>query len=64
MPTQLVQAGCRKSDFFVKQKYYDIFLSQIPALQTRQSISSSASNEHISEIITDQDFTALNKKKS
>ena len=59
-----MQTGCYKSDFFVKQKYYDIFLSQIPALQTRQSISSSASNERISEIMTDQDFTALNKKKS
>jgi len=26
---QLVQAGCRRSDFFAKQKNYDIFLSQI-----------------------------------
>ena len=26
---QLVQAGCRRSDFFAKKKNYDIFLSQI-----------------------------------
>ncbi|CAB5208328.1 unnamed protein product [Rhizophagus irregularis] len=42
-PAQLAQAGCRKCDFFVKQKYYDIFLSQIPA---RQSITSSQPDEH------------------
>ncbi len=40
--TQLAQAGCRKCDFFVKQEFYDIFLSQIP---TRQSISSAAPNK-------------------
>ena len=28
--TQLAQAGCHKCDFFVKQEYYDVFLSQIP----------------------------------
>ena len=42
MCTQLAQAGCRKCDFFVKQEFYDIFLSQIP---TRQSISSATSNK-------------------
>ena len=36
---QLAQAGCHKCDFFVKQKDYDIFLSQIPKLQTRKSTS-------------------------
>lgn len=60
--TQLVQAGCRKSDFFVKQEYYNIFLSQIPALQTRQSISSSRQDGRISEITLNQDFTAPEKK--
>ncbi|GES82340.1 hypothetical protein GLOIN_2v1781828 [Rhizophagus clarus] len=53
-PAQLAQAGCRKCDFFVKQKYYDIFLSQIPA---RQSITSSQPDERISEIMSNQDFT-------
>ncbi len=27
--TQLVQAGCRKCDFFVKKEYYNVFLSQV-----------------------------------
>ncbi|CAB5181259.1 unnamed protein product [Rhizophagus irregularis] len=46
---QLTQAGCRKCDFFVKQKYYDIFLSQISAYQ---SITSSQPDERISEIMS------------
>lgn len=58
--TQLAQAGCRKSDFFVKQAYYDVFLSQIPALTTRQSITSSP---RISEIISNQDSIAPSKKR-
>jgi hypothetical protein len=58
-PAQLVQAGCHKCDFFVKQSYYDIFLSQIPA---HQSISSSQPDERISEIMPNQDFTAVKKK--
>jgi len=37
---QLVKAGCKKSDFFAKQKNYDVFISQIPDLKTRRSISS------------------------
>jgi hypothetical protein len=57
-PAQLAQAGCRKCDFFVKQSYYDIFLSQIPA---RQSISSSQPDERISEIMPNQDFTVEKK---
>jgi hypothetical protein len=60
--TQLAQAGCHKCDFFVKQEYYNIFLSQIPALHTRQSISSSRQDERISEIILNQDFTMPEKK--
>ncbi|PKB97598.1 hypothetical protein RhiirA5_506537 [Rhizophagus irregularis] len=59
-PAQFAQAGCRKYDFFVKQKYYDIFLSQIPA---RQSITSSQPDERISEIMSNQDFT-MQKRKS
>ncbi|UZO15190.1 uncharacterized protein OCT59_006623 [Rhizophagus irregularis] len=50
----LAQAGCRKCDFFVKQKYYNIFLSQIPA---HQSITSSQPDERISVIMSNQDFT-------
>ncbi|CAB5185949.1 unnamed protein product [Rhizophagus irregularis] len=58
-PAQLAQAGCRKCDFFVKQKYYDIFLSQIPA---HQSITSSQPDERISEIMSNQDFTIPERK--
>ncbi|CAB4419699.1 unnamed protein product [Rhizophagus irregularis] len=58
-PAQLAQAGCRKCDFFVKQKYYDIFLFQIPA---RQSITSSQPDERISEIMSNQDFTMQERK--
>ncbi|GES86276.1 hypothetical protein GLOIN_2v1781828 [Rhizophagus clarus] len=58
-PAQLAQAGCRKCDFFVKQKYYDIFLSQIPA---QQSITSSQPDERISEIMSNQDFTMQERK--
>jgi hypothetical protein len=61
--TQLAQAGCRKCDFFVKQEYYEIFLSQIPALQTRQSITLSPSSPRISEIILNQGSIASNKKR-
>ena len=61
--TKLAQAGCRKCDFFVKQEYYDIFLSQIPALQTHQSITSSPSSPRISEIIPIQGSIASNKKR-
>jgi hypothetical protein len=50
--TQLAQAGCRKCDFFVKQEYYDVFLSQIPALDTRKSRFSSLPNERLSEILS------------
>jgi len=35
--TQLAQAGCRKCDFFVKQEYYNVFVSQIPTLETHRS---------------------------
>jgi hypothetical protein len=31
----LVRAGCRKSDFFVKEEDYKIFLSHIPSLEER-----------------------------
>ncbi|CAB5130801.1 unnamed protein product [Rhizophagus irregularis] len=58
-PAQFAQAGCRKYDFFVKQKYYDIFLSQIPA---HQSITLSQPDERISEIMLNQDFTILERK--
>ncbi|UZO14001.1 uncharacterized protein OCT59_005473 [Rhizophagus irregularis] len=49
--TQLAKAGCRKCDFFVKQEYYKVFLSQVPTLETRRSISS-LSNERLSEILS------------
>lgn len=42
---QLVQAGCRKCDFFVKQEYYDIFLSQLP-----ESDFLNSSNERFSPL--------------
>ncbi|GES72957.1 hypothetical protein GLOIN_2v1840269 [Rhizophagus clarus] len=48
---QLAQAGCHKCDFFVTKENYEIFLSQIPSLQTHRSITSSMSVERISEII-------------
>jgi hypothetical protein len=48
---QLVQAGLRKCDFFTKQENYEIFLSQIPSLDTRNSISSSSSNERLSDVL-------------
>jgi hypothetical protein len=49
---QLAQAGCRKCDFFVKNEYYEIFLSQIPSSETRRSITSTSSMSiRISEII-------------
>jgi hypothetical protein len=59
---QLAQAGCRKCDFFVKQKDYDIFLSQITTLQTQKSISLSS---RISEIKPNQEIqdSAVPKKK-
>ena len=37
---QLVQAGCRKCDFFVSQKNYEIFLKQIPFHQNQKSLTS------------------------
>ncbi|GES92275.1 hypothetical protein GLOIN_2v1592485 [Rhizophagus clarus] len=46
---QLVQAGCFKCDFFIKQEYYNAFLSQIPSLEKRQSISS---NNYLKEILS------------
>jgi hypothetical protein len=46
---QLTQAGCFKDDFFVKQENYDVFLSQIPSLEKRQSISS---NSYLKEILS------------
>jgi len=49
--TQLVQAGLRKCDFFTKKENYEIFLSQIPSLDTRNSLSSNSSNEHLSNIL-------------
>ena len=59
---QLAQAGCRKCDFFVKQKDYDVFLSQIPTLETQKSISLSP---RISEIKPNQEIqdSAVPKKK-
>src|SRR5439155_26550726 len=59
---QLAQAGCSKCDFFVKQKDYDVFLSQIPTLETQKSISLST---RISEIKPNQEIqdSAVPKKK-
>ena len=50
--TQLVQAGCRKCDFFVKQENYEIFLSQVPLKETRLSSQSNSSNERLSDILS------------
>ncbi|GET62170.1 hypothetical protein GLOIN_2v1875277 [Rhizophagus irregularis DAOM 181602=DAOM 197198] len=62
--TQLAKAGCRKCDFFVKQEYYEVFLSQVPTLETHRSISS-LSNERLSEILStaNPDNTAQKKKR-
>ncbi|UZO27062.1 uncharacterized protein OCT59_019271 [Rhizophagus irregularis] len=62
--TQLAKAGCRKCDFFVKQEYYEVFLSQVPTLETRRSISS-LSNERFSEILStaNPDSTAQKKRE-
>ncbi|GBC15747.2 hypothetical protein GLOIN_2v1877145 [Rhizophagus irregularis DAOM 181602=DAOM 197198] len=62
--TQLAKAGCRKCDFFVKQEYYEVFLSQVPTLETHRSISS-LSNERFSEILStaNPDSTAQKKKR-
>jgi hypothetical protein len=49
--TQLAYAGCRKCDFFVKEEDYQVFLSQIPSMETRQSISSRSSSERLSEVL-------------
>ena len=38
---QLAQARLCKCDFFTKAENYEIFLSQIPSMDTRNSISSS-----------------------
>ncbi|EXX59435.1 uncharacterized protein OCT59_024670 [Rhizophagus irregularis] len=48
---QLVQSGLRKCDFFTKNENYEIFLSQIPSLETRHSISSNLSNERLSDLL-------------
>src|SRR4051794_29933487 len=53
---QLIRAGCKKCDFFVKQKNYDIFLSQIPSLLMRHSISNES--DQLSEISTKTFFTS------
>jgi hypothetical protein len=60
---QLAKAGCHKCDFFVKQENYNIFLSQIPSLQTRQSITPNHSSPRISEIMPNQNSIAPNKNK-
>ena len=52
---QLVKAGCKKCDFFVKQENYNIFLSQIPSLLMRRSISNES--DRLSEISTKTFFT-------
>ena len=45
---QLAQSELRKCDFFTNQKNYEIFLSQLPSLD---SISSSSSHEHLSDLL-------------
>ena len=49
--TQLAQSGLRKCDFFTKKENYEIFLSQIPSLNTCNSISSNSSNDRLSDIL-------------
>ena len=52
---QLAQAGCRKFDFFASKEDYEIFVSQIPSLETRLSISSSneSRQSRLSELPSD-----------
>lgn len=48
---QLAQSELRKCDFFTNQKNYEIFLSQLPSLDMRHSISSSSSHERLSDLL-------------
>ena len=48
---QLAQSELRKCDFFTNQKNYKIFLSQLPSLDMRHSISSSSSHERLSDLL-------------
>ena len=51
---QLAKSGLRKCDFFSKQENYEIFLSQLPSMDMRHSISSSSSNsshERLSDVL-------------
>lgn len=73
--SQLAQSGLHKCDFFAKKENYEIFLSQIPSLDTRNSISSNLSNERLSDItqseqtqvydeVFNDDVPAASQKKS
>ncbi|CAB4417973.1 unnamed protein product [Rhizophagus irregularis] len=57
---QLSRAGLKKCDFFTSQSYYEIFISQIPSIETRRSISSSSTESRLSEMTSAE---ACKKKK-
>jgi hypothetical protein len=56
---QLAQSGLRKCDFFTKKENYEIFLSQIPSLNTRHSLSSNSSIERFSDILQPQSYDEI-----
>ena len=59
--THLAQAGCRKSDFFVKEEDYKIFLSQIPRFESQRLNSlSSLPNERFFELMSTEDTNEPN----
>jgi hypothetical protein len=49
----LVRAGCHKCDFFVRKEDYEVFLSQIPSIGERSSISTIPT---LSELVPDIDL--------
>jgi hypothetical protein len=50
---QLVQAGIKKCDFFVKQENYDIFLSQIPSVEMRHSLTNGSDRANRSDRLSE-----------
>jgi hypothetical protein len=64
--SQLAQCGLRKCDFFAKKENYEIFLSQIPSLETRNSIDGRLSDIFTGSVRTEAAVanSQQNKKKN
>jgi hypothetical protein len=62
---QLARAGLKKCDFFTSQSYYDIFISQIPSMESRRSILSSSTESRLSEVTSAEasNSTRIDDKK-